>query len=123
MSSNYADLDREELEARLAQLEKQEQPGGGGNSFTNSRSPVTQHQTDHEFVDDFTPRFNASSRGSAVRAGSGTAQITIQETERFVRATAGRHLLVNLARNSSKPAVRQAAREMLRQDGYSGNFE
>lgn len=79
-------------------------PGAGGGTPPAAKPEVV------EEIDDFQKRFNMSNRGSRVQTspGESTAQYTVAEGDRWVRTLGAAHLVDHLARNSSKPTVRNA---------------
>ena len=114
MSDDLNDLTDEELRDRVRTLEAG-RSGGGDSPFEANpgRRPVEREYSDaNERRRDLEARFNASTRGSAVRFGGGTAQVSVQELEQYQKELLGTRAASALGKSSSKPAVREAFAKM-----------
>jgi hypothetical protein len=109
MPDDLENLTNEQLIERVRVLE-QGGSQGGPSPFDNNpgagRPVEEQYANGREWRDSFQKRFNNSTRGSATRHGSGTAQITVAEAEKFVSELGAARIASHLARNSSKPEMR-----------------
>jgi len=115
MPDDLESLTNEELLERVRRLEQ----GGAlvrNSPFDAHSSPRRQEEQEYASNDEwrhsFERRFNAGTRGTAIRYGGNTAQFSVQEAEKYVKELGATRLAVGLARNSSKPAVRDAFSKM-----------
>jgi hypothetical protein len=106
---DLSNLSQDELIQRVKILEAGGSQGGASPFDANpgaGRPVEEQYANGREWRDSFQKRFNNSTRGSATRHGGGTAQVTVQEAEKYVAELGAARIASHLARNSSKPAMR-----------------